>query len=447
MAEKATRHGIARSGISKALKTAVDGGKSDNILLAGPWGSGKTTLLAALHKDFAQNDSFHVLRFSPWDQLADGDARTGFLRLLRDELKSAEQFDPGFKERLGNLLGVLDEVLNLDAVKGMVRFFLPVVGNAVADGSRGMIKLTRALLKNKGLDPGDEAEATPKTLRDKTRSLLEGIAKANKKRKVLLLVDDLDRARPEAAVAILDSLYHLLMPHDGDGDWPLVSVWAVNTVVLEEFLYREYRELPSFDPNAYLEKIFRQRVNVPPLLHATHNSESQQLWGADIASANLASMPDHRELARALAEEVNYAILGNLRLHSRVRRDCLRLWSEECHAEHRAQKNTLSVQQELVREARLILIADAFPAFRAQIAPYNGMWPQFINRLNKRLNDHPTDMVSNPLYRHVDSPDLATILEDLKVLRYDQDRKCYVLLKEGREALQDDLDNLARKGI
>jgi hypothetical protein len=86
-----------------------------------------------------------------------------------------------------------------------------------------------------------------------------------------------------------------------------------------------------------------------------------------------------------------------------------------------------------VRDAYLIVLIDAFSYFREQIAPFNGMWPYFLHQINKRLTDRPMEWVANPLYRHVDSPDLATLLEDLGVVRYDERVGRYEL-NEGGES-------------
>lgn len=447
---------LDRSDLLQSLAHAATEGTSCNILLAGPWGSGKTSLLRDLQSSVANCSATttpHVLWFSPWDTIADGDARMAFLRLLQGELKPAMQKRPQMFGRFGvPLLKMLEDVLAAEPSKSA----LSVLSGGLLGGHEAFIlgnfvKFGRILAEHGGDESSTSSEGKDNhisAVRKAVDKLLRGIAEANGKERILLLVDDLDRARPEEAVTILDSLYHLLMPQDHDSDnWPLTSIWAVNTSVLEEFLYREYRELPSFDPNAYLEKLFRQRINVPPLFNFGGEKDSPtKLW----ASAMVPYCAQFRkrginvaELASKLAAEVSYAALGNLRLHDRVRRDCIHLWSRLMNnGEH--EQTTLGA---LVREARLIVLVDVFPYFREQIAPFNGMWQHFINQLNRRLTERPMEWIANPLYRHVDSPDLATLLVDLGVIRYDTGRSIYELLPDGRARLQNNLNQFWQVGV
>lgn len=421
----ATNRILDRQTLVTALDAAVGAKNAANILLAGPWGSGKTALLEDLRKKIEGQTpgQYHVMWFSPWDTIADGDASAAFVRLLRNEFSRLHLRCPG-----------LDHTLWQRIIK-----LLKVLANAAEIVSRPtgiLAQLTIALIENREL-AGKTDESVTLKLRQEVGKLLSTIANNRGKRRILLLVDDLDRARPEQAVTILDGLYHLLMPHDDDADWPLTSVWAVNTSVLEEFLYREYRELPSFDPNAYLEKLFSRRVNVPPLFQLGADSEPRQLWQATLeplcpAFSKLNILVP--ELACKLAEEVNYSILGNLRLHARVRRECVRRWASL------ESGNVVPSMAVLIRDARLNVLIAAFPAFRDRIAPFNGMWSVFLNQMNRRLAERIGDWVANPLYRHVDSPDLATLLEDLGAIRYDADRNCYALAPEGRRRLQEDLN-------
>ncbi len=443
---------LKRNGLLTALRHAAtdeDRAGPCNILLAGPWGAGKTTLLEGLGETIKKsNASIHVFVFSPWNTAADGDPGKAFLRVLHGELVRAreqlqQQNDGNIATRIDGYLDILQDLLKQNDVRAILDALVPG-GKPLAIVVGGLAGLARKLL---GVRNGSTEPSGIEGLREKIRQLLDDVRYAHGKQRILLLVDDLDRARPEEAISILDDLYHLFLPHTEDIEtWPLTSVWAVNTAVLEEYLYREYRDLPSFDPNAYLEKLFSQRINVPPLFYVGgedgDRNEAYWLWQGDLQKRQeKLDGINVEEVAFALTRDVNYAILGNLRLHARLRRDCLRLWTGGTRL------FPLVTQADYVRQARLLTLVDAFAVFRERIAPYNGMWPVFLNQLNRRWAEQAVDWIANPLYRHTDSPDLATLLKDLGAIRYDGDRACYALIPEGRLKLQAELNILWTRGV
>jgi len=424
-----------------------------NILLAGPWGSGKTTLLRQLKEELEKNGEgcSRVLWFSPWNTVADGDARLAFLRLLKDELSFINKERPWYRKTfnvkpktpdtksLEKLLNLVSDLLSSKRVELSISSLTGgILGGHETFVANGFVKLARALLEGR-TNSGDDAVAA---LRSEVEKLLTAICEARNKKRLVLLVDDLDRAQPREAIAILDALYHLFLPHsEANRNWPLVSIWAVNTTVLEEYLYREYKGLPSFEPTAYLEKMFDLRISVPPLVYA---SEANELWKSDLENLRppLPTNLNIDDLAKELSEKVNYTILGNLRLHARVRRDCIRLWNNASNSGGDSRH-----LQNYVRDARLIVLIDAFPQFREKIFPFNGMWPDFLNHLNTRVKAVPTRSASSSLYRHGESADLATLLHDLGVLYFEEPQMTYRLDIEKRDQVQSDLARLWQYGL
>ena len=280
---------------------------------------------------------------------------------------------------------------------------------------------------------------------------------------------------------MLDTLYEVFLPHraseDEENAWPVTSLWAVHTAVLEEFLTSQYLDVPSFDANAYLERIFSRRINVHPVFCPSRcipaddpEADSRRndptlnavaLWEECIREVLGGTAADGEEawddgrcsvhdIARYLAQEVNYSVLGNLRLHERIRRDCARWWR------HLKDSNTLKswkscseLKRRCVRDARLIALVAVFPTFRERIIPYNGMWPLLVNYLNRqpRLAGKTNQWLGSTLQRHIDNPDLVTMLMDLGVLTYDRASGLYGYEPGARQRLQDDLNEMWVYGI
>ncbi len=190
-----------------------------NILLAGPWGSGKTTLLGKLKKNLNQ-ETFYPIEFSPWEQLADEDPREGFLKLLGAEILRLEA-DKENTKRINGLKGDFADAwaAGIAFAKDMEKEITDAVKD-LPGGSFALVlaKLTRCLLNQHAVSKQTAATAvqsvTPRTkdLRTRFGTLLRAITQVAGRERCLLLVEDLDRTRPEYAIGILDGLYHLFMP-------------------------------------------------------------------------------------------------------------------------------------------------------------------------------------------------------------------------------------------
>lgn len=379
-------------------------GHENNILLAGPWGCGKTTLIDGLHKALATEEHegktlCHIIRFSPWTHVVEEDPRLAFLRLLANEVTQVNpsQTNTSHWGTATKVFAWAESVVTkgLDFYK---KSGSPLpLDPATRLGAYGVILALKGLTG--ALSERDEEEAPLiEQQRDSTQELFNTIAKFRDVPCLLLIIDDMDRARPEQAIAFLESMYHLFLQRDnGDnkGSCRVVSVWAVNTTVLEESLYDTYRNLPNFDPGAYLEKIFGRRVSVPPLFAEGRTTpkrgkeiSSSELWEQSLKTMFSYDCSSYCEkTSKELAYGLNYPVLGNLRVHARVRRDCIDYWKtiSKKAAEVGVEEYIMTQGDEkLVRDARLFVLIICFRNFRDEIALYRGMWPHFINRLNLR---------------------------------------------------------------
>jgi KAP family P-loop domain len=401
-----------------------------NIMLTGPWGCGKTTVLAQLLERLKSAKSqtvdavlsnTHVIVLSVTDLTADGSPRAALIGLLQTAAKERLPYMASDRKisvkRIGKLLDAIAK-----PVGDVVSAFVPG-GKLLGDAASFTAKMITTYCDDK---PGAEYASAFAEMRKDMRWYLEEIAAHYGAQRILLVVDDLDRIKPEQAVALLDSVFHVLLretelgsPNATDNNakqWPMSSIWAANSAVLEEFFYAAYKNVPSFDPAAYLEKIFSCRFTVPPLFYlptrksATEESDApaEVLWKPVLAAMDPA-LPS--VWASTLAREVNYGSLGNLRVHQRVRAMCERLWtiSIECRPK------TASAA---VEDARLLTLTAIFPEFCSHVAFYEGRWPGFINRLNERWEKPSVEVPTNPIYRHIDEPDLHTLLQDIGALKY-----------------------------
>ena len=409
---------VDRTALIDALHQQLKQVGNQNVMLSGPWGSGKTTvaldLLQKIHND--SSSDVRIIYFPVTELTADANPRNALIGLL---LKDAKDHFPLFGGGQRKKFDIKRAMALLETVAKPVG----VIAKAFAPGGGVLVgaatELTAKVVKLYADGQMKERYLTPfPDLMEDMRWLLKCIADHHGKQRILLVIDDIDRIRPEQAVSLLDSLFHLLLPSGeasrGDGDrsdsepWPMQALVVANIAVLEEFFYSSYKNIPSFDAGAYLEKIFTSRFSVAPLFYLPGLTEASQVSPASVQLWRSIAFEAARPWADVLAREVNYGALGNLRLHARLRAMCDRLWTVE------APESDIVA----VRQARILVLTAVFPEFCTHIALYEGRWPGFINRLSERWQKPGVEVPTNPIYRHIDEPDLLTVLQDLSAIEY-----------------------------
>ncbi len=419
---------LNRKRVEDRLMTLIQKDTAQNVVLAGPWGSGKTTLLEEVVERLKNADTatrFYVVSFSVWAVGTGEDPTVVLVRQLIGEFnkiaaKSLGKMTLAQKKALKDALGELAEDL------------------ARAPGTRlvgALAKFALSLVNTR--KTCSEAEA----LREGFRSIVQGILDARKNRRLLLIIDDLDRVTPEEGIRFLDSMFHMFLESPGKRrvaaectelpGWPISSVWAVNMTVLEEALYQRYRLQPSFDATAYLAKIFHCRIDVPPVFatrshRGGSSSAEKRLPDDDQGSAvlwehSLRELLNEQDtngtslswrLALQLGESLNYNQLGNLRMHRMVRDSCIEYWRAD--DDHAARLAKLDVA---VRDARLLVLTHAFPGFRETVAIYK-RWNDFVRRVNQRTRQPSFEPAQAFQWKFADDPGLWAVLTDLEALEW-----------------------------
>lgn len=431
------REGITKH-IAREIATTLndDNRNSCNILLAGPWGSGKTTVLDALRDDEALKDKFHILIFSPWETMGSADPVVGFRRFLAYHLEDVADNtkDGGRKKRLIKTVRLLmgthgeaiyNEVLNFVPFGGVIKTMLPP----------SLLNELFGLWKG---DSGGETEKKHESEIDKARSIVFEILKdiTPEGKRTLLLVDDMDRCRPEQASAILDGLYHFFLPQadmlSGDKDessnsrdassssdnyetkeeWPLDSVWAVNALILEELLYTQYINVPSFRVDAYVDKIFNFRINLPPL---TSEQEANEFWETLFVGAPPSCC---KKASQSLGKYMDYPILNNLRLFRSYLELCHRVLEKPlCDCLEGGGNRSECGQgcrcaEDLVDDLRILLLCRGFPGLRDHVLLNEALCVDFVNKMTMAWKEQ-VSYQSHPIYKMVHDHSLRTLMRDI----------------------------------
>src|SRR2546423_1118245 len=163
-----------------------------------PWGGGKTTVLHLLKRRLDKRNDVFCLLVSPWEYDNKTDPTTALidevLGGLQQKLEEAKTFGDKVKETLNRLRRRVkfSKAMKLAAASALT---------ATVPGVGALINL---------FDEGDEAENVPPdpTLQGFRAQFAEAMASEdlNPLRRVVVLVDDLDRSLPDTVVETLEAI-------------------------------------------------------------------------------------------------------------------------------------------------------------------------------------------------------------------------------------------------
>lgn len=237
----------------------------------GDWGSGKSSLLKMIEKDLQGEDGTLVLPFNGWLFEGYEDARAALMGSILDAIRDRENLPAQAQKLLKELLGRVNwmRVAGTVAKHGAALLAAGPVGLAMTTSvdmaglaRTGLRKVAQADLDLAGdylsADSAMEARRAIKAFRDDFRELLE----ASHVRRLVVVIDDLDRCLPDSIIETLEAIkLFLYVPGTAfvvGADERLVK-YAVRCRFPE--LLQESAEISA----EYLEKIVQYPVRIPPL--------------------------------------------------------------------------------------------------------------------------------------------------------------------------------------
>jgi predicted KAP-like P-loop ATPase len=237
----------------------------------GDWGSGKSSLLKMAAEELKKDEENLVLTFNGWLFEGYGDAKTALMGNILDALAEDETLLPQAK---GLALKLLRRV-NWWRVAGTVA--KAGAGFAVA-GPAGlglalapdMATLGKDLLK-KAEDLKEEdltkylAESQEHEERRSVREFRDDFAKLlsqTKRKRLVVVIDDLDRCLPETIIETLEAIKLFLFVHN------TAFIIGADERLVKYAVRRRFPELPGERTEVgrdYLEKLIQFPIRIPPL--------------------------------------------------------------------------------------------------------------------------------------------------------------------------------------
>lgn len=230
------------------LKKILIGGNRGIVLgLNGAWGTGKTTCIQFLQQDLIKSDHV-VIVLNAW---ADDYITDPLVAIIASLVE-----DENFKRLITNkrlierLTSVGKNVLTFAAQLGVSR----VSRGALTSGDVGavfQVKTDYSEILTQYADEKKALEALRSVLIDISNFLKE---KDNKK--LIFIVDELDRCKPTYAISLFERIKHVLEVND------LRVLLSFDQKQLEATVQKHYGA--TIDATRYLEKMFDVIINLPP---------------------------------------------------------------------------------------------------------------------------------------------------------------------------------------
>lgn len=228
-----------------------------SILISGDWGTGKTSVLGNLASKVirAESGANHyptkTIFFEAWKYENEQNLMFALLWLLVDSSEKGEEVKQEYNtDANSDIREVFDYLLAICSQKALNMSF------------KGMIEERNAMKAHR------REKATTEFLPDyiSTDRFLKGfeslLEKLYPEKKLVVLIDDLDRCSPESAMNLLDSIRQLI---NGVSDQNCCFVVAMDKVTLQQAIRHKFSELSSYDSNRYLEKLFPISLQLPAI--------------------------------------------------------------------------------------------------------------------------------------------------------------------------------------
>lgn len=235
-----------------------------SIGIFGDWGSGKSSLMKMISDRYIKDKDCLVIKFNGWLFEGYEDAKTVLMGRIIDEIIRNRTLEEKGKELVKKLLKRID--------------FIKLGGTAVkyglgiaAGGPIGLATLTLADAV-KGLKDFDYDSYIKESSENKDVSLrnniqgfhsnFEELITETKIKKIIVLIDDLDRCTPDTIIGTLEAIKLFLFTKN------TAFIIGADERLIKYAVRRRFPEIPGESAEVgrdYLEKLIQYPIRIPPL--------------------------------------------------------------------------------------------------------------------------------------------------------------------------------------
>ncbi|MFE4690889.1 P-loop NTPase fold protein [Streptomyces sp. NPDC056749] len=228
---------LNRSSLASALAEEIVGMNADNggvLAITGRWGTGKTSLANLVANKLDQNETVRTIRFNPWFFAGTDQLMGFFFTELASQLQDTEKKISRFRKRS---VSIAENFTRYSAALSPLKF-IPFAGTALGAAQ--------------GISSGvSQAFGQQASVHEQRTEIINSLNKLDGR--IVVLIDDIDRLS-HGEIRDLLRLVRL------NGSFPrIIYVLCFDRAIVEAALDNE-----GIDGSAYLEKIVRTSVEVPP---------------------------------------------------------------------------------------------------------------------------------------------------------------------------------------
>ena len=213
------------------------------ISLTSPWGTGKTTFLNMWSASLRKQDA-KVVKFSAWEVDYTHDALVALIQELGTQLKT-EESDHQALEQIKSR--------GIELLRHVAPFAVKVATNGLID-LEGAGDFSKALIEKK-LAAHENAKLSAERFRACLKEYAERLQQEGNRFPLVIIVDELDRCRPNYAVELLESIKHFFNVSG------VVFVVGIDAEQLGEAIKGHYGQ--GYDGHRYLRRFFHLQLQLP----------------------------------------------------------------------------------------------------------------------------------------------------------------------------------------
>ncbi len=235
--------------LKRIIDKKIEDGTGFSLALDGPWGSGKTFIVNML--DEVVKEQYLVIKYNCWKYDYYEEPVVAIMSVIADTLNkiAAEDHPPSF--------------VNKDSFRNLAKFLMGTVAELVKAATRidinKIIELGQGVIKEEYKDAISKDFDSKDTLSQAIEITQKALSHAHAEKKVLFIVDELDRCLPEYAIKVLERLHHV---NEGT---PFVSLLSINKDELGGSIAKVFGRNGQSEQftDYYLQKFINIIISVP----------------------------------------------------------------------------------------------------------------------------------------------------------------------------------------